>query len=230
MNATVSTNNSIKYQSANYAGLSFSGVYGFSNQAGGFASNRAYSVGAGYQNNGLQLGAAYLQMQGLDQNANGAIQGLPAASTAALPGVQNQRTWGLGGSYTFGPAVIGGVFTQTRLQDRLADTSVRYNNYEINARYNLTPALGLGAAYTYTQALRAAPGTSDTNTGAAHWNQFGLQGDYALSKRTDVYVEGVAQLGANNSTGVNLTQVNGTDAPSTSRNQFVVSSGVRHRF
>jgi GBP family porin len=230
MNATVSTNNSVKYQSANYAVLSFSGVYGFSNQAGGFASNRAYSVGAGYQNNGLQLGAAYLQMQGLDQNANGAIQGLPAASTAALPGVQNQRTWGLGGSYTFGPAVIGGVFTQTRLQDRLADTSVRYNNYEINARYNLTPALGLGAAYTYTQALRAAPGTSDTNTGAAHWNQFGLQGDYALSKRTDVYVEGVAQLGANNSTGVNLTQVNGTDAPSTSRNQFVVSSGVRHRF
>ncbi|CAE6691035.1 porin [Paraburkholderia haematera] len=230
LNNTISINNSVKYQSANYAGFSFSGLYGFSNQAGGFANNRAYSVGAGYQNGGLQAGAAYLQIQGVNANANGAVQNLPASATAALPGVQNQRTWGVGASYTFGPAVVGGVFTQTRLQDQIADASVRYNNYEINAHYNLTPALGLGAAYTYTQALRAAPGTTSTNTGAGHWNQFGLQADYALSKRTDLYLEGVLQTGAQNQVGVNVTQVNGTDAPSASKNQYVLTSGIRHRF
>ncbi|ASW01084.1 porin [Paraburkholderia aromaticivorans] len=228
-NSSISVNNSVKFQSANYGGFSMSGLYGFSNNAG-FADNRAYSVGAGYRNGGLQLGAAYLQYQGMDLNqSNGAISGGTFAASA-ISGVQNQRTWGLGGSYAFGPVILGTVFTQSRFQDKFSDISVRYNNYEVNARYNLTPELGLGAAYTYTQALRAAPGTTDTNTGAAHWNQFGLQADYSLSKRTDVYAEAVTQLGANNGRGLNTVQINGTSAPSTASNQFLVTTGIRHRF
>lgn len=35
-------NNSVKYQSANYDGFKFGALYGFSNQANGFANNRAY--------------------------------------------------------------------------------------------------------------------------------------------------------------------------------------------
>ncbi|WP_345816325.1 porin [Paraburkholderia sp. PREW-6R] len=227
--ASISVNNSVKFQSANYAGLSFSGLYGFSNQAG-FADNRAYSVGAGYTIAGLKLGAGYLQYQGMDLNqSSGAIEGGTFAASA-LSGVQNQRTWGAGGSYDFGPFVVGAVFTQSRFQDKLADSSVRFNNYEVNARYNVTPALGLGVAYTYTQSLRAAPGTTDSDTGAAHWNQLGLQADYSLSRRTDVYAEAVTQLGANNSRGVNMAQVYGTSEPSTSRSQFVFTTGIRHRF
>ena len=230
LNSTFSISNAVKYQSADYAGFSMSGLYGFSNQAG-FADNRAYSVGAGYKNAGLQLGAAYLQIQGLNAgNNNGAVQDLPTFTTANLPGVQNQRTWGLGANYTFGPAVVGAVFTQTRLQDTIADASVRYNNYEINARYDFTPALYVGAAYTYTQGLRNTPASGTTNNLAAHWNQFGLQADYALSKRTDLYAESVFQIGADNQVGTNMTQINGTEAPSTSKSQAVVSAGIRHRF
>ncbi|OAJ62245.1 porin [Paraburkholderia ginsengiterrae] len=224
-NSSVSVNNTIKFQSANYSGFSLGGTYSFSNQAG-FANNRAYSVGAGYRNGGFQLGAAYSQFQGINTNQSaGAIQG-----GVFEDGIQNVRTWGLGGNYAFGPLLVGAVFTQTRFQDKLADISDRYNNYEINARYNLTPALALGAAYTYTQALRATPGTGDSNTGAAHWNQFGLQADYSLSKRTDLYAEAVAQVGANNSRGTNIIQINGTAAPSTGSNQVLVTTGIRHRF
>ncbi|CAB3783321.1 porin [Paraburkholderia caffeinilytica] len=228
-NASISVSNSVKFQSANYSGFSFSGLYGFSNDSS-FASNRAYSVGAGYKNGGLQFGTAYSQYQGLDQNqATGAIQGGTFAASS-ISGVQNQRTWGFGGSYTFGPAVIGAIFTQSRFQDRVSDISARYNNYEINARYNVTPALGLGVAYTYTQALRAAPGTTDSDTGAAHWNQLGVQADYSLSKRTDLYSEAVTQLGANNGRGLNAARINGVSMQSTSRTQFLVTSGIRHRF
>jgi general bacterial porin, GBP family len=230
LNSTFSISNSVKYQSMNYAGFSASALYGFSNQAG-FADNRAYSVGAGYTNGGLRVGAAYLQLQGLNSgNGNGAVQDLPTFTTANLPGIQNQRTWGLGASYTMGPALFGAVFTQSRFQDRIADASVRYNNYEINVRYDLTPEFAMGAAYTYTQSLRNTPGSGSTNNLSAHWNQFGLQGDYSLSKRTDLYAESVFQMGANNQVGTNLAQVNGTNAPSTSRNQVVVSAGIRHRF
>lgn len=102
---------------------------------------------------------------------------------------------------------------------------MRYSNYEVNAHYNLTPALSLGAAYTYTQALQNTPGVQN---GSSHWNQFGLQADYALSRRTDLYAEGVAHIGANgNTVGA---QVYGTDAPSSSKNQVVVTTGIRHRF
>ncbi|WP_321916528.1 MULTISPECIES: porin [unclassified Paraburkholderia] len=227
LNGTFSVNNSIKYQSPNYAGFSMNGMYGFSNKAGGFASNRAYSVGAGYTYGGLQVAAAYLQLQGLNSgNTNGALQ-----NGAALDlGIQNQRVWGLGANYAFGPAVIGTVFTQTRFQDKVADISVRYNNYEVNARYNFTPAFFVGAAYTYTQSLRNTPASGDTNNRAAHWNQFGLMADYSLSKRTDLYAESVAQIGANNQVGTNMTQINGTDAPSASKSQYLVSAGIRHRF
>jgi len=80
-NATFSINNSVKYRSANYSGFEFGGLYGFSNQAGGFANNRTYSAGASYSYGGLLLGAAYLQAQGLNRNANGSLQGAPLATT-----------------------------------------------------------------------------------------------------------------------------------------------------
>jgi general bacterial porin, GBP family len=231
LNSSFSISNSIKYQSPNYAGFSLSGLYGFSNKAGGFADNRAYSVGAGYTYGGLQLGAAYLQLQGLNSgNSSGAVQNLPAFTTSNLPGIQNQRTWGLGASYAFGPALVGAVFTQSRFQDNIADASVKYNNFEVNARYDFTPAFYVGAAYTYTQGLRNTPGSGDTNNRSSHWNQFGLQADYSLSKRTDLYAQSVFQIGANNALGTNLAQINGTSQPSTSNGQAVVSAGIRHRF
>ncbi|MBN3858496.1 porin [Paraburkholderia sp. Ac-20340] len=231
LNASFSISNAIKYQSANYAGFSANALYGFSNRAGGFADNRAYSVGAGYTNGGLRVGAAYLQLQGLNSgNGNGAVQNLPTFTTANLPGIQNQRTWGLGASYDFGPALVGLVFTQSRFQDNLADASVKYNNIEVNGRYNFTPAFYVGAAYTYTQGLRNTPASGTSNNLSAHWNQFGLLADYSLSKRTDLYAESVFQIGANNQNGTNMAQINGTDTPSTSRAQAVVSAGIRHRF
>lgn len=231
LNSTFSISNAVKFQSADYAGFSGSALYGFSNKAGGFADNRAYSVGAGYTNGPLRFGAAYLQLQGLNaSNGSGAVQDLPAFTTANLPGIQNQRTWGLGASYAMGPALFGLVYTQSRFQDQLADASVKYNNYEVNVRYDVTPAFYVGAAYTYTQGLRNTPASGSTNNLSAHWNQFGLQADYALSKRTDLYAASVFQIGANNQVGANAADINGTSAPSASRNQVVVTTGIRHRF
>ncbi len=222
-NNSIRMNNSVKYQSANYAGLSFSGLYAFSNQADGFAENRAYSVGAGYQAGGLKLGAAYLQTQGSNLNTSGAVQDGPFAGNAAVS--ETQRTWGVGGSYEFGPATVGLVYTQSRYQFAYGDGSIRFNNYEVNARYNLTPALAVGAAYTYTQAVESTLNAANTSS---HWNQFGLQADYALSRRTDIYAEGVMSAGGNGA--LIPTQVFGTNAPSSSRNQVVVTTGLRHRF
>ncbi|MFP3798143.1 porin [Paraburkholderia sp. SIMBA_027] len=224
-NGTFSLNNSIKYTSPNYSGFQFGGTYAFSNQAGGFANNRAYSAGASYQNAGLRVGAGYLQAQGANLNDSGAVAG------DSLGASERQRTWGAGASYTYGPVVGGVVFTQTRQSNFTTDKSIRYNNIEGNVRYNLTPALGIGAMYTYTNANGDGV---DRGTGSrsVHWHQFGLQADYALSKRTDVYLEGVGLWGSGQN-AVGMTQVGyGTDGGgvSSSKNQGIITTGIRHRF
>ncbi|VWC97907.1 porin [Burkholderia lata] len=218
----VAANNTIKFTSANYAGLQFGGTYSFSNNTN-FGNNRAYSAGAAYQYQGLKLAAAYSQANlGDGTNGNG-------ATSSAIGGIASQgrvRTYGAAAGYAFGPAQVGAAWTQARLDNNAVGAlgTVRTDNYEVNAKYNLTPALGLGAAYTYTNAK--------INNGSTHWNQFGLQADYALSKRTDVYAQAVYQRAAKNGVGASI--YNGSNfsdnLPSSSINQTAATVGLRHRF
>ncbi|HEX7683599.1 MAG TPA: porin [Trinickia sp.] len=228
-------NNSVHFQSANYGGFKLGALYGFSNTAGQFSNNRAYSVGASYTWNGLNIAAAYMQ---LNNDINNLAQ--TATSPGAVAGdatfvASRQRTWGAGLNYAFGPATAGFVFTQTRLNDALGVNAAaagtastlalpgggaRFNNYEVNARYALTPAVSLAGAYTYT----------DSTIGGVHpkWNQFNLQADYALSKRTDVYLVGEFQHVVNKGTGIGAV-INGLNMSSTDK-QVAVTAGLRHRF
>ncbi|HZZ11928.1 MAG TPA: porin, partial [Paraburkholderia sp.] len=66
-------NNSVKFSSATFSGLTFGALYGFSNQAGAFAgaptvgtttgSSRAYSFGVNYANGPFGVGAAYTDIR-----------------------------------------------------------------------------------------------------------------------------------------------------------------------
>ncbi len=222
-------NNSVKYSSANYGGLTFGGLYGFSNEADGFADNRAYSAGAQYANGPLKLAAAYLQVQGgtTSLNVNSANSNTAGAVTEARIASQTQRTFGAGGAYTFGPATVGAVWTQSRFQFATGGApTITANNYELNAHYALTPALALGAAYTYTSTKNYFA-VANSGSNKAHYHQVGLQADYSLSKRTDVYAEGVVQLASKNTTEV---QVYGSGDAAVHGNQVVVTTGIRHRF
>jgi len=232
---TFSIKNAIKFASANYNGFSFGGLYGFSNQANGFANNRAWSAGAAYANGPINAAASYLQISKGGSNTTGATAlGNGDANVSA----NLQRTFGAGANYTFGPATVGLVYTNTHL-DGVSGTSSAYaanalvsgnnahfQNIEANARYALTPALSLGAAYTFTMA-----NISGESDGMARFHQISLLSDYSLSKRTDVYLEGVYQH-ANGSYGNGRSAtaaINGM-SPSDSQNQTVVTIGMRHRF
>ena len=230
-------NNSVKYQSANYGGFKFGGLYGFSNDAGDFANNRAYSVGASYNYGGLNVAAAYLQLNnsigalGSVTNASGAVDG----DNTLLAG--RQRTFGAGLNYTFGPATAGFVYTQTNLNNfagisagasGVATTGVQFanvtsghfQNFELNGRYQITPAVSIAGAYTYTQS--SIDGTNPK------WNQFSLQTAYSLSKRTDVYLQGEYQHVSQDGSGLNA-DINSL-AASGNNNQVAVTAGLRHRF
>jgi predicted porin len=102
-----------------------------------------------------------------------------------------------------------------------------FNNYELNARYALTPALTLGGSYTFTDGYFSDDGRSI----APKWNQFMLQADYALSRRTDLYLQGVYQhvSGADGIAVLGNASIYSLTASSNNR-QAVVAVGVRHRF
>jgi predicted porin len=152
---------------------------------------------------------------------------------------EQQRTYGAGLNYTYGPAVVGFVYTHTQLDNvqglasggftlpGVAGMNLHLNNYEINGKYALTPALSLAAAYTFTDGKV----TGTANNGDPKWHTVSLTTDYSLSKRTDVYVEGVYQhaSGELGNFGANVAAIN-TLAPSSTGNQIAATVGLRHRF
>ncbi|WP_153102344.1 porin [Paraburkholderia hayleyella] len=216
--------NSIKYASPSFGGFSFGGMYAFSNGAGQFANNRAYSVGANYQNGGFNAGAAYLHINGRGNTGNGAYESVSLPGASKLGGVfnanvQTQNTYGAGASYALGNFTLGGAWSRSTYTGVVnADTStaapsVGFSNYEVNGIYQLTPVMSLAGMYTYTKG-------NDT-----HWNQGALQIDYQLSKRTDTYLETLYQRAASGTSAI-INSFN----PSQSSSQFVVAAGIRHRF
>ncbi|HEV3423980.1 MAG TPA: porin [Paraburkholderia sp.] len=233
-------NNAVKFRSATYGGVTFGGAYAFSNAAGGFSNNNAYTLGAKWAGGPFNLAVAYFQGNqpgGVNNptNTGGALSS--SDGDATLVGAR-QRILGAAGNYVFGPATVGLVFTRTMLDDprqisqggsyaTLNGQFLTFNNYELNARYALTPALSLGGSYTYTDGHFSTAGSAIS----PKWNQFMLQADYALSHRTDVYVEGVYQ----HVTGANGVAVLGNAsiyslAASASNSQGVVAVGLRHKF
>jgi general bacterial porin, GBP family len=234
-----SIKNAVKYQSANYAGFRFGGLYGFSNDAGQFSNNRAWSAGASYNNGPLNVAAAYLQMNNSLTNANAGGATSPGDGNNANLTAALQRTYGVGANYSYGPATVGLLYTHTQDNNVIAGAqngtaftiptgmNLHLDNYEINGKYALTPALALQAAYTFTDGRV----TGDQGTGDPKWHTVSLQADYSLSKRTDVYVEGVYQHASGDfgDAGANVAMIN-TLSPSSNANQVAATVGLRHRF
>jgi general bacterial porin, GBP family len=234
-----SIKNAVKYQSANYAGFRFGGLYGFSNDAGQFSNNRAWSAGASYNNGPLNVAAAYLQLNNSLTNANAGGATSPGDGNNANLTAALQRTYGVGANYSYGPATVGLLYTHTQDNNVIAGAqngtaftiptgmNLHLDNYEINGKYALTPALALQAAYTFTDGRV----TGSQGTGDPKWHTVSLQADYSLSKRTDVYVEGVYQHASGDfgDAGANVAMIN-TLSPSSTANQVAATVGLRHRF
>ena len=228
-------NNAVKFSSANFAGLTFGGLYGFSNQAGAFAgapatgtaggSSRAYSFGANYANGPFSIGAAYTDINYPSQASPAFSTALAGASTGTI---RELRTFGVGGRYTVGPAMLWALWTNT-LFSPLSGSSTLYNAYDAGGRYAFNTALYGGLGYTYSRA---------SGSFAGHWNQLNAVVDYSLSKRTDVYLLGIYQRASGqDANGAALQAQIGTSTSSFfqpsgpgANKQIAARVGIRHRF
>jgi predicted porin len=232
-------NNTIKYTSPDFSGLQFGGTYSFSNDTN-FANNRQYSLGGQYTNGGLLVTGSYLEANSPGLTANGAI-----ATDDANFISERLRIFGGGINYTFGAATLGFVYTNTNVGEPSATdtsayvgaitppnggtlTALKFQNFEINGKYQFTPAFFVGVQYVYTAA------TMDATSGNENpkYHTFGLMADYNLSKRTDFYFQAAYQKVAGDKTDTVLDDayIPGSAGVSSSSNQFAVRAAIRHKF
>ncbi|SIO60869.1 porin [Paraburkholderia phenazinium] len=221
LNNTYRTDNAVKYTTPTWAGFTANAMYAFSNTAGQFANNRAWSAGADYVNGPLHLDAAYSLV---DQPASNTAGAAPSdnyygTSSSIISNVARNQVWGAGGSYAFGPATLALLYTNSQF-NLIAGGSLRFANYEASVRYQLTPATLLSLGYIYTSQNSSAASAAN-----AHYNQVAVGGEYFLSKTTDLYLNGIYQNAAGSK-----AWIEGISNPSSTNGQFSTVAGIRHKF
>ena len=170
--------NTVFYDSPELAGLqimaAMSAANGTGTSGGTAAINgatsakpRIWSWGAQYTRGPLYVSAAYERH---DQ-------------FAAVGGDNNDSGWHVGGTYRWGPVLVGGQYTEQRFENSAAGlvgaapgaprggaTTARYDAWTLGADWTISGPHGLLVAYTRARdakgnaTILAAPGTPTTNT------------------------------------------------------------------
>jgi general bacterial porin, GBP family len=233
-----SMENSVRYISPTYRGFQVGTMYGFSNDAGQFSNNRGIAAAAKYNNGPVSLVASYVEFDRsagtANYNPNGAVTN--SDGDATITGGREQ-IWGLGAHYKFDRAALGFVWTHSATKDvdsvwqggslvPLVGNELRFDNFEVNGRYFVTPAFTLSAAYTYTDGHFDA----STSSLSPKWHEAIARADYQLSRRTDLYAESLYQVvtGGEGNAVFNASMFNVT--PSANNKQLLLVVGVTHDF
>lgn len=230
-NNTFRAQNSVKYASPYFGPVRFGGLYAFSNQPGGFASNRLYSAGASYNSGPLTIAGAYLQSNSGGANASGALS---ADDTNFI--ADRQQIWALAATYKVGAATAGLNYSHTALKNPVssvffgpleAASFLKFDNFEAFGRYQFTPAFSALAMYEFTEGSLS----NATGTVRPKWNQFGLMATYSLSKRTNVYAQGVYQhVRQGDGSIFENADILGSGGQSSSTSQLVLRVGLQLAF
>lgn len=195
---------SVKYQSANFAGLTFGALYGFGGVAGSLSAGNTVSLGANYSSGQFAAGAAYTDVR-YPQMSNG------------QDGIRN---FGAGMRYSFGPVMASVLYTHTEN----TQTQARIHVGQLGANWSLAPAWTLGGNVQYMKGnaiLQSNNAVQLTSTLI-----------YRFSKRTAVYAEGVYQRASGNgpATGAWINGLFGPSAASSGRTQVLGRMGITSAF
>ena len=227
--------NAVKYISPDLYGARVGGLYGFGNAAGGLSQRQVINFIGTFARGPVLLAAGYLRVNNPATSIWGGAADPVANTTFVDPlsnpifsGYASARTYqtvDVAGSYTYGPASLGLVYSEASFQNVVRTSSTPFSGTaifrtgEANMTYQITPALKTGIAASYT--------SSDT----AHYLQIDSGTTYSLSKSTLLYLVGVWEhaSGTNSLGNPAVANINGLST-STTQNQVGVRVGMRHNF
>lgn len=212
---TLAFNNSVKYVSPTYGGLSFGGLFGFGNQAGNFAVGRSYALSLQYKAGPLSLGAVYTNENNrFLELAN--FVGLKSLLGTPLPtpGIvaDKLQNWGVGGTYALGNWLLHGLFTQSRISTPTGSGNANTIDSGVNYTFRGTDTVGVGASFE--------------SFGGGHWLTLSLINAYALSKRTSLYQQVMYQRASGENAVASMLGA----GQASGHSQFGAVIGVQHFF
>ncbi|QCP50043.1 porin [Trinickia violacea] len=233
-------NNSFKYTSPSFGGLTLGALYGFGNQAGSEKNQSTWSLGGQYVNGPFAIGAAYLVANNAYGSTGGtwtsAYDGTFASSiNQGFATAQYQRIIAASSKYAIGPVTLGVSYSNTQYKASsfsLFQGKETFNSAGLTASWEATPTLRVAAGYDYTA------GSAVEGQSGPKYNQFTLSSFYFLSKRTALY----GLVGYQKASGKTLDQygnvINATASigdvangiSSAGDTQTLVRIGVRHTF
>jgi predicted porin len=237
-------NNTVKFASANLHGFKFGGMFSLGGVAGDFERNRAYSLGASYNQGPLFVGVAYLDARDPNfsyygNNPSSSTTGNNMSAYRIFSGYASARsldTLAASAGYTLGKLNVAATYTNVRYGGLGTLASLDPNGYrgvavfntaELALGYSLTPSLKLGASYQY---IHGAP-VRDGDIGKVTYHEADVSIDYFFSKRTDVYAMVMAQQASGrDSTGQAAVAQLWALGPSSTRRQIGTVVGLRHKF
>lgn len=232
------TNNALKYVSPVFSGLQIEGMYALGGTAGQTGSGQTWSAAAAFNNGPISVAFGYFVADngntdlptrtGWTSTSDGTFDG--SLINSGLQTAKSINIARVAAQYVAGPFTFGGSYSNSQYksdaQSAFASTE-RFNTGQGFLNYQATPALLIGAGYSYTK--------SSGDTGATY-HQVSLGADYSLSKRTDVYLVGAWQHASGETlnadgTAVTIAQasVGSYGTPGTNA-QEMVSLGIRHKF
>ncbi len=155
-------NNDIQYTKS-FGPLTARAEYALGEVAGSTSNGSSQAAGLHYENAGISVGGAFTRRKPL------------VGAT-----YQNNNQWLVGGAYTTGPfrAALGYIDER---QD-VGSATAKIKNFWLGGSYNFTPSMKLTGGYYRTKNT-----TTAGNDGKR--DLFIVAGSYALSKRTDIYLE-----------------------------------------
>jgi predicted porin len=197
-------NNDIQY-TGTFGPVTARAEWALGEVAGSTGTGSAQAVGLTYANGPLSLGAAYTQKKTV---------ALGTVATSASP-TFNDKAYTVGGSYSIGELRLIAGYNNEKVATTTVDNTQKTG--WLGASYNVSPAVGLTAAWYQTKLSGPAPvGTS----GDGKKDMFIVGTTYALSKRTNFY----ADIDTTKFSGVALTSSLGNER------QTGVSVGLNHMF
>lgn len=246
LDTTVRISNSLSYSMPAWRGLQASAQYGFGEAADSNAVGSSFSAAVKYSTSPAEFALGYLKLKnggngagqpgqsGWNSNASGSF-GVSAVNQGYATADSIQFI-AASARYTMGKWMVGAnasnVQYQAGTRSAFRDTAI-FNTAGLISSYQLTPQWFLAAGYSDTFASRAN-GISDR----ARYRQLSFEQNYALSKRTSIYLIEARQLARGQTLGQNGAIVdavasvgdsqNGT--PSSNGGQTVVMVGLKHSF
>ncbi|MFP3609451.1 porin [Paraburkholderia sp. SIMBA_050] len=240
LDTTLRFNNSVTYTSPTIAGLAFSAQYGLGGVPGSVASGSNFSAAFRYDYKPFAVAVGYLKLSDIATSQSLGSFAINSPVNSGYATAHSAQLLAAAARYTHDDLMVGVNYSNVQYAPgsrSLFASEAVFNTYGLISTYRFSPAVTVGAGYSYTRASKAN-GVSDP----ARYHQISLEQTYNLTTRTTLYAIQAYQLArgksliAPGSTGTSIVDAvavvgdSQNATPSSGPSQFVGMVGLRHAF